>query len=214
MTTPLHALSEISGPSMAGKEELVNEDVRNLEQGANWFLFKSRTTAAEPGAPTDGDCYIVPTGATGTNWAGQDDKIAKFINTGWVFLTAKEGMAGWVADEDVDIRRSASAWVTPVPVALADGATITPDLANGRNFTVTLGGNRTLANMSNKKPGMSGLIVVSQDATGSRTLSFDTDYIFPGGSNVISTGSSAIDVISYFVLSSGTVLCTLSLAYA
>ena len=32
---------------------------------------------------------------------------------------------------------------------LTDGATITPDFATNNNFTVTLGGNRTMANPSN-----------------------------------------------------------------
>jgi hypothetical protein len=46
-------------------------------------------------------------------------------------------------------------------VALTDGATITPDFATGNNFSVTLGGNRTLANPSNLTAGQSGVIVVT-----------------------------------------------------
>jgi hypothetical protein len=40
------------------------------------------------------------------------------------------------------------------------------------NFSVTLGGNRTLANPSNQTAGQSGTIVMTQDGTGSRTLAF------------------------------------------
>jgi hypothetical protein len=112
MTTPIHAVPEIAGPSTAGKEEIVNEGLRYLEQGANWFLFKSRATTAQPGSPSDGDCYLLPASPTGTDWSGNGGKIARRINTAWVFLTAKEGMAGYVADEDVAITFNGTSWGT------------------------------------------------------------------------------------------------------
>ena len=55
-------------------------------------------------------------------------------------------------------------------VTLTDGATVTPDMADGNNFSLTLGGNRTLANPTNLTAGQSGSIFLVQDGTGSRTL--------------------------------------------
>jgi hypothetical protein len=49
---------------------------------------------------------------------------------------------------------------------LTDGATITPDFADSNNFSVTLGGNRTLANPTNLTAGQSGCIWITQDGTG------------------------------------------------
>ena len=43
-------------------------------------------------------------------------------------------------------------------VTLTDGATITPDFSTSNNFTVTLGGNRTLANPTNIVAGQLSLI--------------------------------------------------------
>jgi hypothetical protein len=100
------------------------------------------------------------------------------------------------------------------PVALTDGATIDSDFNAGRVFAVTLGGNRTLANPSNQAAGQSGIIIVKQDATGSRTLSYGTNYKFAGGAPTLSTAASAIDVISYYVEASGTILCTYSGEFA
>lgn len=110
MASPIHSLPEISGPSMAGKEETHNEANRRLEQGANWFVFKSRATTAQPGTPADGDCYLLPTSPTGANWSGQGGKIAQRISSAWVFLTPAEGMAGYVADENTAIVYNGSAW--------------------------------------------------------------------------------------------------------
>lgn len=94
-------------------------------------------------------------------------------------------------------------------VSLTDGATITPNGNNGFNFHVTLGDNRTLANPSNFKNGQSGRIRVTQDGTGSRTLSYGTAWDFPGGAPTLSTTASAVDVISYYVHSSTQIECSL-----
>ena len=85
-------------------------------------------------------------------------------------------------------------------MVLADAATVTIDGDTGFNFNLTLGGNRTLANPTNMKPGQSGRIRIKQDATGSRTLVFGANWLFPGGTDpVLSTAANAIDVIAYFV---------------
>lgn len=87
--------------------------------------------------------------------------------------------------------------------ALTDGATITPDFAAANNFSVTLGGNRTLANPSNLTAGQSGSIVITQDATGSRTLAYGTYWKFPSGTApTLTTTASAVDVLVYYVESS------------
>jgi len=85
---------------------------------------------------------------------------------------------------------------------LTDGATITPDLASGCNFAVTLGGNRTLANPSNITAGQSGSIFIVQDGTGSRTLSWGSYWDFPGGTApTLTTTSGAVDRVDYVVRS-------------
>ena len=83
---------------------------------------------------------------------------------------------------------------------LTDGATITPDFADSNNFSVTLGGNRTLANPTNTVAGQSGSIFITQDGTGSRTLAYGTNYDFAGGTApTLSTTAGAVDRIDYVV---------------
>lgn len=87
--------------------------------------------------------------------------------------------------------------------ALTDAATITPDFGVANNFSVTLGGNRTLANPTNLTAGQSGVIFVSQDATGNRTLAYGSSWDFSGASApTLSTTANAVDVIVYTVRSS------------
>jgi len=84
--------------------------------------------------------------------------------------------------------------------ALTDGATITPDFAAANNFSVTLGGNRTLANPTNLTAGQSGVIVITQDGTGGRTLAYGNQIKFPGGTApTLTTTANAVDVLAYYV---------------
>jgi len=84
--------------------------------------------------------------------------------------------------------------------ALTDGATITPDFAVANNFSVTLGGNRTLANPTNLTAGQSGVIRIAQDGTGSRTLAYGSYFKFPQGTApTLTTTASAVDVLCYYV---------------
>lgn len=95
--------------------------------------------------------------------------------------------------------------------ALTDGATITIDMVNGPNFSVTLAGNRVLANPTNQVVGSSGFIVVSQDATGSRTLSYGTAWKWIGGQTpLLTTTASTRDVILYTVLANNDILASIA----
>ena len=83
---------------------------------------------------------------------------------------------------------------------LTFGSTITWDQTKGATSAVTLTGNGALS-ITNAVAGMYGLIRVTQDATGSRTLTL------PGSSKVINEGGGVVtltttggatDVLSYF----------------
>ena len=67
-------------------------------------------------------------------------------------------------------------------VTLTDAASIVPSFDAGNTFVVTLGGNRTLAAPTSANIGQSGSIRVIQDATGGRTLSYNSAYQFVSGS--------------------------------
>jgi hypothetical protein len=93
--------------------------------------------------------------------------------------------------------------LAPTITTLTDDTTITPNFSLSCNFTVTLGGSRTLANPTGMVPGQSGSIFVVQDATGSRTLAFGSNWDFAAGvAPTLSTGANAVDRIDYIVRSS------------
>jgi len=94
--------------------------------------------------------------------------------------------------------------------ALTDGATITPNFAAANHFSVTLGGNRTLANPTNIVAGQSGCIWITQDGSGSRTLAYGSSWDFTGGTApTLSTAAGARDCLVYAVQSSTQITATL-----
>ena len=98
---------------------------------------------------------------------------------------------------------------------LTDGATITPDFANTNNFTVTLGGNRALANPTNLVAGQSGSIFIVQDGTGSRTLSWGSYWDFVDGTApTLTTTASAVDRVDYVVRSNTSIHTVATLNYS
>jgi hypothetical protein len=94
-------------------------------------------------------------------------------------------------------------WSAAAYVVLTDAASVSPDFSTGFNFSWTLGGNRTLANPTNIKVGQSGIIAVTQDGTGSRTLAFGNYYKFANGSApTISSTAGSVSLLSYSVITS------------
>lgn len=83
-------------------------------------------------------------------------------------------------------------------VALTDGATINTNARIGNTFTVTLGGNRTMAAPSNPLDGQKIVYRIKQDGTGSRTLTWNSAFRFSGGSApTLTTTAGKTDYIGF-----------------
>jgi hypothetical protein len=96
-------------------------------------------------------------------------------------------------------------------VSVADGATITIDMNQGNNFNVTLGGARTLANPTNLTVGQSGVVFISQNASGGSTLAYGSSWRFPSGTApTLTSGANAVDALMYFVRASGNVFAQMT----
>jgi len=97
------------------------------------------------------------------------------------------------------------------PVTLTDGTTITPSGTAGNMFRVVLGGNRTIANFS-PAPAAESIfkILVIQDFTGSRTVTWGSLFKWFGGSApTLTTTGTRGDMITclYDSAGSGYYLC-------
>ena len=133
----------------------------------------------------------IPVGLTSTE-LGYSDGVTSAIQTQMDTKTASTAVNNWTAGQSGEI------------TALVSAATITIDMADSNNFSVTLAHNATFANPSNDTAGQSGSIFITQDGTGSRTASWGTDWEFAGGTApTLTTTAAASDRIDY-VIKSGT----------
>lgn len=100
------------------------------------------------------------------------------------------------------IASATQAYSKPVSVAVASSA-VSLDFSTGNNFTTILNGNVSIANPTTPQPGQSGIIYIRQDGTGSRTMSFNSNWDFVGGTvPTLSTAASAVDALIYNVQTS------------
>jgi hypothetical protein len=89
------------------------------------------------------------------------------------------------------------------PQALTDAATISWNPSNGLNASVTLGGNRTLNFTTTPAVGSYGTLVISQDATGGRTITLPStsNKVLGSASTTtvaLSSAANAKDILNFY----------------
>lgn len=93
---------------------------------------------------------------------------------------------------------------------LTYASTLNLDMSAGNNYAVTLTGNATLANPTNLVAGQSGVIKITQDGTGSRTLAYGNNWDFPAGAApTLTTTANAVDILAYYVDGTSTITARL-----
>lgn len=183
---------------MSGNLNMASNKIVNLTNGT------LATDAATVGQVTTALGDYIPVSDIGVTVEAYDATILKSADIG----VTVQGYDAATAKTNVTqaFTKGQSGAVT----ALTDGATITPNFANSNNFSVTLGGNRTLANPTNITAGQSGIIVITQDSTGSRTLSYGSYWKFAGGTApTLTTTANAVDVLAYYANTTTTITATL-----
>lgn len=241
--TPRLGLTQLE-EGQALPENVVNGNDVILEQMANGAIVKDKDENDPPGSPADGDAYIVAATATGAwtghendiafyynGWiyvtpiegteayVQDEDTKYRYSGSAWAVPSIASGALAVAAD--VWAGTSTTKATTPdalqdaaAPSALTSGTTITPDFNNGHNFTLTLAHNATLANPSNVQAGDSGVIEITQDGGGSKTLAYGSQWKFPSGAPTLSTAAGTIDVIAYYAVTTSRILANLTKAYS
>jgi hypothetical protein len=170
-----------------------------LAIGTDVQAFDAGLTDIAGLAVTDGNVIV----GDGTNWVAESGATAR------TSLGLGIGVDVQAFDADTaktDVTQNFTAAQRGAISTLTDAATITPDFAVANNFSVTLGGNRTMANPSNLVAGQSGSIFITQDGTGSRTLAWGSYWDFTTGTApTLTTTAGAVDRVDYIVRTTGSI---------
>lgn len=94
--------------NQAQKHVTHNEAVRLLD-GLVQLSVIDRDLTAPPGSPSDGDRYLVASGASGA-WNDWDGSIAYYVDGAWMKVEARPGWRCWVVDEELLLVRGVSGW--------------------------------------------------------------------------------------------------------
>jgi len=197
--------ADISGSAAVAFSKMENLTVsRALVSDGSGDVSVSNVTSSEVNMLDGG------TSATGTTLAGTDRVITNDAGTMvQVALTDFDTyFDGSLSFPALTTANTFSATQSGSITALSDGANISVNLAANNHFSVTLAGNRTLDNPTNIVAGTSGSFFITQDGTGSRTLSYGSQYDFAGGTApTLTTTAAAVDRIDYIARTTTSLHC-------
>jgi len=147
-------------------------------------------------APATGSTLTIADGKTLT--ANNSLTLAGADSTTMTFPSSSATVAG------LGIAQSFTKTQSFTPYALTDGASIAWDVSLGQKSTVTIAGNRTMSAVTNIVSGTTYYLFVTQDSTGSRTLSWTTAASTAGtfdfgttGQPTLSTAANTCDILAF-----------------
>jgi len=175
--------------ALPARTDVANVFTQDQNIRADETLLKLRRTADD----TSADRAAQFERGDGSGTAGYIDAVGDGAN-GVDALKLGAGDTD-VLEVNVDYITNAKQAYTPT-ATLTDQATIAWNLEDEQYAKVTLGGNRTLGAPTSMKDGGWYTLRIIQDATGSRTLSYNAVFKFPDGqAPTLSTGAGDVDVL-------------------
>ena len=106
--------------AQAQKHVTVNEAFLRVDALAQ-AVIASRSVSVPPPLAADGALYAVAAGASSA-WAGQEGRLALWLNGGWAFLDPAAGWRAWITDEGVAALHDGTEWATSAVAASPGGA--------------------------------------------------------------------------------------------
>lgn len=206
----------ISGAPVAGTNATITSSAALWVQSGAVRLGQAGTATGSlkvEGA-TSGVITITPAAAAGTytltlpSTAGNADEVMTSNGSGTLSFVAGQSISGLKTGSTPQFARlglgqaadSGAVMATTgqyfsTKFTLTDGATIALDWNSGNVQYVVLGGNRTFT-FANPKDGGRYTLIIKQDGTGSRTLTWPAAVLWPAGSApTLTTTANKVDII-------------------
>ena len=153
---------------------------------------------------------VTPGTAAGVQLAASnssnDGYLWNFENADFLFGTNNVERLRIADGGRVTVKKSSNSEIT----ALTSSTSITPDMDDANNFSLTLDHDTTLNDPSNMTAGQSGCIVITQGSTGGTCSIYGTKWHFEGGTTpTLSTLAGEVDTLVYYVASTSSIQAVL-----
>lgn len=106
------------------QKEVTHNEALSLLDALVHAAIEAGPLADPPGAPAEGQCWLVGGAPTG-GWAGRQDMLALWTAGGWRFIAPRAGMRVVRSSDAAWLRFDGESWIEPAVLAgAAGGSTI------------------------------------------------------------------------------------------
>ena len=120
--TARHALPNLF-VGQAQKEVTHNEALARIDALLHPVVQGWVTTPPAPNTTDDGKCWLIKGPAIGV-WAGKENHIARWSGGSWRYLNPSNGMALWLASDQVRLFYITTAWIKADAIAAPSGGSV------------------------------------------------------------------------------------------
>jgi len=158
---------------------------KDSQGGTGYFDFLKVTNTTSGATNSNKTFRLNSTGTIEIINSGYSGTLATLSNSG-DFISTSLTSASFISFKEPR--------ETVYAIGNSGATTLTPNAANGSVQTITATGNFTLSAFSSPVSGQTITFIITQDGTGSRTLT--STMKFAGGTKTLSTAASSIDILT------------------
>ena len=191
-------VANLNASSLNGATFAAPGSIGSGTAGSGAFTTLSATGVATLSAGTVSDPALTTSGDTNTGiFFPAADTIA-FVEGGTEVIRINSSSNVGIGTSSPGAKLAVVGTGYSPTITITDGATLNWDTSLGQVAQVTLGGNRTFAAPTNLVNGGFYSLLIIQDGTGSRTISWNAVFDFAGGTApTLSTAAGAKDLITW-----------------
>jgi len=191
-------VANLNASSLSGATFAAPGSIGSTTAGSGAFTTLSATGVTTLAAGTLGAPALTTSGDTNTGMFFPAADTIAFVEGGTEVIRINSSSNVGIGTSSPGAKLAVVGTGYSPAITLTDGATLNWDTSLGQVAQVTLGGNRTFAAPTNLVNGGFYSLLIIQDGTGSRTISWNAVFDFTGGTApTLSTAAGSKDLIAW-----------------